>query len=81
MGVVEGSSHREAERAVSRSVDVSAKPHEVFDLLADPHQHSTFDGSGSVRGRLSGPDRLALGSRFGMRMRIGVAYTIRNTVV
>lgn len=60
---------------------MSAKPHEVFDLLADPHQHSTFDGSGSVRGRLSGPDRLALGSRFGMRMRIGVAYTIRNTVV
>lgn len=70
---------------MSRSVDVAATPPEVFDLLADPHQHSAFDGSGSVRGRLSGPHRLALGSRFGMRMRmrmrIGVAYTIRNTVV
>lgn len=34
-----------------------------------------------MRGRLSGPDRLTLGSRFGMRMRIGVTYTIRNVVV
>lgn len=66
---------------MARSVDVAATPAEVFDLLANPHRHSTFDGSGSVRGHLSGPDRLTLGSRFGMRMRIGVSYTIRNTVV
>lgn len=71
----------EAERVVARSIDVVARPHEVFDLLANPHRHSTFDGSGSVRGRVSGPDRLVLGSRFGMRMRIGLTYTIRNTVV
>src|SRR5206468_9221211 len=39
------------------------------------------DGSGTVKGAVQGPDRLRLGSTFGMRMRLGVPYLIRNTVV
>lgn len=54
----------------------------IFDVLADPRQHRDIDGSGSVK-HTSGtpPERLALGSRFGMSMRLGVPYVIRNEVV
>lgn len=61
---------------------IGAPAGEIFDLLADPAQHPVIDGSGSVRGSLSrGPRRLGPGSRFGMRMRLGLPYSIRNTVV
>lgn len=72
---------RNADRAISRSTDVAAPADRVFALVADPHQHRLFDGSGSLRGTISGPRRLELGSRFGMRMRIGLPYRIANTVV
>lgn len=68
-------------RSLSRSAIVPAPPGQVFDLLADPRRHAEIDGSGTVRGVVSGPERLALGSRFGMRMRLGVPYVIRNEVV
>ena len=61
---------------------VPATPQQIFDLLADPRKHPTFDGSGSVKE--SGqdvPDRLELGSKFGMSMKIGVPYKITNEVV
>lgn len=60
---------------------VDAPPGVVFDVLADPAQHVAIDGSGSVRGRSSGPARLSLGAQFGMDMRIVLPYRIRNTVV
>jgi uncharacterized protein YndB with AHSA1/START domain len=60
---------------------VAAPAQDVFDVLADPAQHSAFDGSGTVQSLASGPQRLALGSRFGMRMRIKVPYRTDNTVV
>lgn len=66
---------------VSASTTIAAPPAAVFAILADPRQHARIDGSGTVRGALSGPERLELGSRFGMRMRIGAPYRIRNTVV
>jgi len=68
-------------RSLSRSVHVDAPPSAVFDLLADPARHADFDGSGTVRGTLSAPARLAPGARFGMRMRIGAPYVISNKVV
>jgi hypothetical protein len=70
-----------SERAVSASAVVAAPPQAVFDLLADPHAHPSFDGSGTVRTAVAGPDRLAPGARFGMAMRWGVPYRVRNTVV
>ena len=69
------------ERSVSRALDVDAPPAAVFDVLADPRAHGSFDGSGTVRSAVAGPDRLSLGARFGMSMRVGVPYTIRNEVV
>jgi uncharacterized protein YndB with AHSA1/START domain len=70
-----------SERAVRASTVVAAPPQAVFDLLADPRAHPSFDGSGTVRTGRSGPDRLFLDARFGMAMHWGVPYRIRNTVV
>lgn len=54
----------------------------IFDLLADPAQHRTIDGSGSVQGaQQDGPGRLSLGAKFGMEMRMGAPYKVENTVV
>lgn len=71
------------ERVVTRERLVSAPPAIVFEILSDPRMHPVIDGSGMVRGRIQGPERLELGSSFGMWMRIlgRVPYLIRNTVV
>ena len=68
-------------RTVTASVTVAAPPAEVFALLANPHRHHEFDGSGSVRAAASGPQQLALGDRFGMDMRITLPYRTSNRVV
>jgi uncharacterized protein YndB with AHSA1/START domain len=69
----------------SRSISVSRLIHApastIFDLLADPRQHVLLDGSGSVTSVKSAPQRLALGSTFSMRMKIGLGYVTRNRVV
>lgn len=65
---------------VSRVVPAEAQA--IFDVLADPRRHCEFDGSGTVKAaRVSAPERLTLGSRFGMNMRLGVPYRITNEVV
>jgi uncharacterized protein YndB with AHSA1/START domain len=68
-------------RTVSDSVVVTAQPAEIFELLANPRRHAEIDGSGTVRGAVRGPNRLYKGAQFGMRMRLGVPYVIKNTVV
>jgi hypothetical protein len=68
-------------RSVSSAIVVASDPATVFDVLADPNQHSLFDGSGSVKAKLNGPPRLYLGATFSMRMRITAPYVIRNRVV
>lgn len=62
-------------------IDIAATPESVFEMLADPRRHSEFDGSGTVVSLVSGPDRLAMGSRFGMAMKIALPYRISNVVV
>jgi uncharacterized protein YndB with AHSA1/START domain len=60
---------------------IPAPPEKIFDLLADPAAHARIDGSGSVqRVRGEAPARLSLGAVFGMSMRIGVPYSMRNEV-
>ena len=66
---------------VSASTTIDAPPATVFAILADPRQHQRIDGSGTVQGIVSGPERLALGSEFGMDMKMGAAYKIKNKVV
>jgi uncharacterized protein YndB with AHSA1/START domain len=64
----------------SATVDAPAK--EIFDLLADPAKHPLIDGSGTVKAsRGESAQRLALGSTFGMDMKMGMPYRIKNTVV
>jgi hypothetical protein len=77
------SEHEGGDRRIERvQRKVAATPTQIFDLLADPRMHSVIDGSGSVKGALdSAPERLTLGSRFGMSMRIGMPYHISNEVV
>jgi Polyketide cyclase / dehydrase and lipid transport len=71
-----------AERKISTERVIAAPAARIFDVLADPAMHPVIDGSGSVRNELEGnPERLALGSRFGMAMHIGFPYRIKNTVV
>jgi hypothetical protein len=62
---------------------ITAAPAEwIFALLTDPAQHPLIDGTGSVLAvQAGGPERLTLGSKFGMDMRIGAPYKILNTVV
>jgi hypothetical protein len=66
-------------RAVT--IEIDAPANRIFDVIAQPAMHCVVDGSGTVRGRLNGPDRLFLGAKFGMRMRIGLPYVIRNEVI
>lgn len=70
-----------ADRQVSASRVIAAPADVIFDVLADPARHADFDGSDSVLAAKGTPERLHLGARFGMRMRIGIPYTIKNTVV
>ncbi len=62
-------------------VRIPAKASEVFELLADPRKHDTFDGSGTVKGMLSGPNRLYLNAVFSMDMKMIVPYRIQNRVI
>ena len=68
-------------RCRSAQIVINADPTTVFDVLADPAQHSLFDGSGTVKARISGPPRLYLGASFAMRMRMGAPDLVRNLVV
>jgi uncharacterized protein YndB with AHSA1/START domain len=60
---------------------IPAPPEAIFDLLADPARHRDIDGSGTVRSPRSGSGRLALGSKFGMSMKMGIPYAMESTVI
>ena len=74
--------HDTKTKIVSVERFVSAAPGLIFEVLADPRQHSKIDGSGSVKAaRVSAPPRLSLDAKFTMDMKIGVPYKMTNTVV
>lgn len=60
---------------------INAPSGRIFEFLAHPSKHSLFDGSGTVQKSISGPNRLYLGAKFGMSMKIRAPYRITNTVV
>ena len=60
---------------------IPAPPDKIFELLADPRRHPDIDGSGSVRRAKEGPERLGLGSKFGMAMKLGVPYSMESEVI
>lgn len=60
---------------------IAATPEEIFELLVDPNRHRDIDGSGTVRDAKGASERLRLGSTFGMSMKLGLPYSMVNTVV
>jgi uncharacterized protein YndB with AHSA1/START domain len=68
-------------RQVSVSRVIAAPPEKIFGVLTDPALHAVIDGSGTVKAARSTTEPLTLGSKFGMSMKMGVPYRIRNTVV
>jgi uncharacterized protein YndB with AHSA1/START domain len=61
---------------------ILAPPEAIFALLADASRHPAIDGSGTVKQAKDGaPARLSLGSTFGMSMKMGIGYSMVNTVV
>jgi Polyketide cyclase / dehydrase and lipid transport len=68
-------------RKVSRAVEVPAPAADIFDIVADPHRHAELDGSGTVLGTVTGPQRLSKGARFSVHMKQhGVPYRITSHV-
>ncbi|MFM8862664.1 MAG: SRPBCC family protein [Acidimicrobiia bacterium] len=71
----------EYEQVVSVERFVPAPPEAIFELLVDPDRHHDIDGSGTVVGAKQGSQRLRLGSRFGMSMRVKMSYSMVSTVI
>jgi uncharacterized protein YndB with AHSA1/START domain len=60
---------------------IAAPPEAIFALIADPARHRDMDGSGTVQGARGSSERLGLGSQFGMSMKMGLPYSMVNTVI
>ena len=60
---------------------IPAPPEAIFELLADPGRHHDIDGSGTVVAAKEGSQRLELGSRFGMSMKMGIPYSMVSEVI
>jgi uncharacterized protein YndB with AHSA1/START domain len=68
-------------RLVSVTRFIAAPPSKIFNLLATPREHVRLDGSGSVLGVKKAPERLFLGAKFSMDMKMGAKYFTTNKVV
>jgi hypothetical protein len=69
-------------KTMSSMIDISAEPAAIFNILANPHRHPEIDGSGTLGADVEGPDRLAMGSKFRMRVNQGkVHYPTPNKVI
>lgn len=68
-------------RQCAARIIINAPAARIFEILARPPMHALIDGSGTVRGRSSGPARLSLGAKFGMGMRLKVPYRVTNEVM
>jgi uncharacterized protein YndB with AHSA1/START domain len=66
--------------SVERVIEAPAAS--IFAVLADASRHPEIDGSGALVKVKDGPtEPLRLGSTFGMSMKLGVPYTMSNTVI
>ena len=68
-------------RTTSVSRTIAASPAALFAVVSDASLHPVIDGSGTVRAAAGNPERLVLGSKFGMKMHLGLPYRISNRVV
>jgi hypothetical protein len=65
----------------SARIVINSKASKIFSILSNPNRHKEVDGSGTITKNISGPGELVLGSKFGMKMHLGIDYRILNTVV
>lgn len=65
----------------SARIVIDAPAEKIFSILADPKRHKEIDGTKTIQSTISGPERLQIGSKFGMNMRLGINYRITNTVM
>ena len=71
-----------AETVVSVERVIKAPPETIFAIISDASRHPDIDGSGSVVKTKPGtPHNLVLGTTFGMSMKLGVPYSMSNTVI
>lgn len=72
-----------SEDVVSVERVIPAPPEKIFELLVYPDKHQAIDGSGTVRDAKgdNASERLKLGSKFGMKMKMGLPYSMVSTVV
>jgi uncharacterized protein YndB with AHSA1/START domain len=71
-----------AETVVSVERVIKAPPEAIFAIISDASRHPEIDGSGSVVKTKPGtPHKLALGTTFGMSMKLGVPYSMSSTVI
>ena len=68
-------------QVISASRTMPFSPAQIWAVIASPQGHVDMDGSGTVKGVASGPAELERGSTFRMKMRLGVPYLMRSTVV
>jgi hypothetical protein len=70
------------ERVVSVERVMKAPAAAIFAIVADASRHPEIDGSGSVKeAKANAPAHLSLGQSFDMSMKLGVPYTMTNTVI
>jgi uncharacterized protein YndB with AHSA1/START domain len=61
---------------------IAAPASALFPIVADANRHPDFDGSGAVvKAKPGTPGTLGFGSTFGMSMKMGIGYSMVNTVV
>ena len=67
---------------VSAERIIAAPAERIFAIVGDARQHHRIDGSDMVQSAVKAPDKLAIGSKFSMSMKLGpLPYRISNEVV
>src|SRR5690242_19474023 len=61
---------------------IAAPPEKIFEYVADAAKHPLIDDSGSVKQVHAGaPEKLSLGSTFGVDMKLGIGYSMVSEVI
>jgi hypothetical protein len=69
-------------KLIQASRRIGAPAYRIFEILADPHRHVEFDGSGMLREAVLDRPIAKVGDTFSMRMhRLGDDYLMLNYVV
>jgi uncharacterized protein YndB with AHSA1/START domain len=80
--MAEGAGGSAVSTVVSVDRVINAPPAALFAVVADATRHPEIDGSGQlVRAKDGAAHRLAMGSTFDMAMKMGLPYSMSNTVV